>query len=620
MVGHDMISIGELSEKWGISASRIARLCRDGRIPGAAKNGRSWSVPSDSLKPDDARKNIPIQFGSVEKPLPIGVSSFRKAVTDYYYVDKTLLIKDLIDSSPVVSLYTRPRRFGKSLNMDMLRVFFEKTDEDTSFLFRDKKIWSSGAGYRMHQGKYPVIYLSLKDIEGRNWEESFELIRHVIILEYRRHPELDDPNANPLHDFYRTIVSGVGDESSFMLSLLMLSKMLSAYHREDTVVIIDEYDTPITHSYINGYYNRCIMFMRNLFSAVLKDNERLKFGILSGILRIAKESIFSGLNNLRVFSVLDDQFSSYFGFTSDEVRQMLSFYGCEDKYDEVLNWYDGYLFGSTEIFNPWSVVLYISSGCNPDIYWLSTGNNDVIRTIIGNGDVSGSLSDMLSGKAFTTVLDMAIAYPEIKHDSDVSATLSFLTAAGYLKAKQLGLTDTGEKLCLVMIPNREIMTVYRKEIIGTLEQRSSAFSYMAVLSALQSGDPKRLQSILNQFLLSSVSFFDTARESFYHGLLLGLMSVFSSCYRVESERESGYGRYDIMMVPLSSSYPGIVFEIKVCESEEIPESVAEKALNQIRSKEYTSELRCHDVRTAILFAVAFQGKKVKVLSETVTLN
>ncbi|MGN0907531.1 MAG: AAA family ATPase [Bullifex sp.] len=455
----EMISLKEFSEICGISLSRAARLCREGRIEGAIKKGKSWMIPADSKKPDDARKNSFKGQESQIKPLPIGVSSFSKAVTEYFYIDKTLMIKELIDSASLVSLFTRPRRFGKSLNMDMLRVFFEKTEEKTDVYFRDKKIWRCGENYRNLQGKYPVIYLSFKDAEGESWDETFRLLKQVISMEYRRHPELDDPKRNSLHGFYTQIISGSGDESVYMMSLYMLSEMLYLYHGEETVVIIDEYDTPITHSFMTDNYTRCVHFMRNMLSGVLKDNRRLKYGIMSGVLRLAKESIFSGLNNLKVYSILDNRFSEYFGFTEEDVRKLLKCFGREDKFDEVLAWYDGYIFGNTEIFNPWSVLMYISNDCEPDIFWLSTSDNAVIKTIIGNCRINGELVNLMHGSEVETVMDTAIPYPSVTRGAGASLVMSFLSVTGYLKARQKGLSETGDRICSVMIPNREIMTV-----------------------------------------------------------------------------------------------------------------------------------------------------------------
>ena len=320
----EWLNIQDAAAQWGISRSLLARLCRDGRIAGAQKIKGAWMIPEDAEYPADERRKSdsvnPETASRTKKllPLPIGISDYRKASTEYYYIDKTLMIRDFLDEVPMVSLFTRPRRFGKTLNMDMLRTFFEKTDEDTSRYFTDKKIWKCGKAYRDHQGKYPVIFLSFKDVKCTSWEETYDLISKLIVIEYKRHSELDS-DTNPDQDFFHKVISGQDSGNEFMLSLMMLTKMLHEYHGTEPIVIIDEYDTPIQQGYSCGFYDDVVLFIRNLFSGVFKDNKHLKYGFLTGILRLAKESIFSGLNNLKINSILDDKYSEYFGFTEEEV-------------------------------------------------------------------------------------------------------------------------------------------------------------------------------------------------------------------------------------------------------------------------------------------------------------
>ncbi|MBP3540507.1 MAG: AAA family ATPase, partial [Clostridia bacterium] len=465
-----MMTIHEAAEKWGISNSRLARLCREGRIVGAEKVKKSWMIPANAEYPADGRVKASRHTARKTQllPLPIGISDYRKASAEYYYIDKTLMIRDFLDEVPMVSLFTRPRRFGKTLNMDMLRTYFEKTGEDTSRYFANRKIWACGETYRAHQGKYPVIFLSFKDVKCRTWAETYDLIAMLISMEYKRHSELATAK-NPDLDFYQKITQDKADSNDFMLSLMMLSKMLHDHHGIEPMVIIDEYDTPIQQGHSCGFYDDVVLFIRNLFSGAFKDNKHLKYGFLTGILRVAKESIFSGLNNLKINSILDNRYSEYFGFTPDEVREMAAYYGAPDKYDELCAWYDGYRFGDAEIFNPWSVINYFSNECKPGCYWLSTGSNDIIGEMLTHADevTYHRLHSLLQGGAFNTAVDTSVIYPQIQKNP--SSVYSFLLVAGYLKAEETGITPAGDLMCKVSLPNKEISFVYNKEILSKLE-------------------------------------------------------------------------------------------------------------------------------------------------------
>ena len=351
-----MMTVKEVASLWNIPDSLVTRYCRAGRIEGAVKQGRSWRIPANACKPLDLRRsgNDTEQKKQEKKlPLPIGVSDFRVACDQYYYIDKTMMIRDFLDERPIVSLFTRPRRFGKTLTMDMLRTFFEKTEENTARYFYDKKIWSCGEEYRSYQGKYPVIFLTFKDVKCETWAETYDLISQLVRQEFKRHSELAVSEKISNLEYYKKIIDGQNSENDNMMSLMYLSQMLHEHHGIAPMIIIDEYDTPIQQGHTSGFYEKVVLFMRNFFSGGLKDNRHLSYGFLTGILRIAKESIFSGLNNLCVNSVLDDKYSQYFGFTDGEVQQMAAYYGVPEKYDEICAWYDGYRFGKTDIFNTW---------------------------------------------------------------------------------------------------------------------------------------------------------------------------------------------------------------------------------------------------------------------------
>ena len=613
-----MISVKEAARQWNITERRVAELCRSGRIEGTVRQGRSWQIPADALKPADKR----IRSGYYRKnkkssclPLPIGVSDFRLAQAEYYYVDKTMLIKDFIDERPMVTLFTRPRRFGKTLNMDMLRTFFEKTEQDTSVYFQDKKIWACGQKYRAYQGKYPVIFLTFKDVKFNTWEETFSAVRDIFAKETQRHEELRTSDRCDEYDErkYARLAEGNVTEVELSSALADLSAMLHKHHGTAPVIIIDEYDTPIQQGYMKGYYEEIILFMRNLFSGGFKDNRHLAFGFLTGILRVAKESIFSGMNNLSINSVLDHKYSAYFGFTSDEVREMAAYYGASDKYDEICEWYDGYRFGKTEIFNPWSVVNYFSNECEPRAFWISTGSNDVIGEVLAEADeeIYHRLASLVNGETITTYIDTGVIYPQIKKNP--STIYSFFLVTGYLKAVKTTLSFNGDFMCEVALPNREIALVYHKEILQKFETMIPQSTAIAVQEAIFSGDNRKLKTQIQTLLMESVSSFDTAGENFYHGFMLGLCALLGGFF-VTSNRESGEGRYDIQLKPVKKGLPGIIIELKAEKNgtEESLKQLSETALKQIQEKQYDTELRAAGVEVIYKYGVAFCGKRVEI--------
>lgn len=618
----NVISVKEAAMRWELAERTVRGLCIGGKIPGAIKSGRSWLIPAGAEKPVDNRIKTGVYVRAKSRPkhlpLPVGVSDYRLASTEYYYIDKTMMLKDFIDERPMVTLFTRPRRFGKTLNMDMLRTFFEKTNEDTSKYFKDKKIWEQGEYYRSFQGKYPVIFITLKDVKHNSWDNTFANIGSIISSEYCRHsylsksPKLDKKQK----DFYDKMVSEKFSAVDLERSLLYLSEMLKKHYGEGAVIIIDEYDTPIQSGHTSGFYDDVIAFMRNLLSGCFKDNKSLAFGFLTGILRVAKESIFSGLNNLTINSVLDNKYSEYFGFTANEVKEMAAYYSAPDKFDEVCEWYDGYRFGKTDIFNPWSVINYFSNDCEPRAFWLSTGSNDIIGEIIKEADkeIYERLSSLVNGGSFTTYIDTSVIYPQIKNNP--SSIYSFLLMAGYLKVVKSSVSISGDFMCEVALPNKEISLVYRKEILQKLETLIPQATAIAVEEALFSGNGEKLRDIISNFLIQSVSAFDAAGENFYHGFMLGVCALFGNSY-VTSNRESGDGRYDIALSPKVSNLPGIIIELKAeknCNENELQE-LAKTALKQINDKKYDTELKSKGVKTIYKYGVAFSGKHVAVEAE-----
>ena len=611
----------EIAIEWNIPVRTINDWCKKGKIQGAAKVGRDWMIPDNAEKPIDSRtsygKNAK-KKDSGTKPLPIGISDYVRAQAEYYYVDKTLLIKEFLDQKPLVSLFTRPRRFGKTLNMDMLRVFFEISDEDTSEYFVDKAIWKCGEEYRKHQGKYPVIFLTFKDVKYDSWEATVDKIAGLLQAEFGRHQEL--AVSDKLAEYEKTYFSKVLNREASVVDLTAalekLSEMLTKHYGKAPIIIIDEYDTPIQEGYSKDFYDEIISFMRNFFSGAFKDNRNLTYGFLTGILRIAQESIFSGLNNLTVNSVMDEEYDEFFGFTYPEVREILEYYGVAHKEAELKEWYDGYLFGSTEIYNPWSVINYISKGCIPQAYWVNTGKNEVLDDVltVATDDIRERLYALLRGERVIAKIDQNVVYRSLAEDP--ANVYSLLLVAGYLKTPKKELQPDGGYLCEVSIPNKEILAVYKSEILSHLLQIGAITRTTAnmVAESLYANDVVRLQKAITEYMDKSISFYDAGAEGFYHGLTLGLIALLDNQYKIKSNRESGDGRYDISLIPRDKKYPGIIMELKWksgLEKHEL-EELSMEALKQIDEKRYDLELEEEGIDNLIKLGIAFSGKKVVI--------
>ena len=615
----------EISAIWGISERRVTKLCIEGKISGAVKVGRQWQIPDDAERPADKRivtgRYVKTGTDKEKKPLPVGISDYVRAQSEYYYVDKTLLIKEFLDRKTFVSLFTRPRRFGKTLNMDMLRVFFEISDEDTSRYFVDKAIWKCGAEYRKHQGKYPVIFLTFKDVKYDSWEATFAKIAGLLQEEFGRHSELKNSDKLEKYekDYYEKVLDGQANEVELSASLQKLSKMLAAHYGKAPIIIIDEYDTPIQEGYSKEFYDEIIGFMRNFFSGAFKDNGNLSYGFLTGILRIAQESIFSGLNNLIVNSVMDEEYDGFFGFTESEVKEMLRFYGAEDNEEELRNWYDGYFFGNKEIYNPWSVINYLSRGCLPQAYWVNTGKNEILEDVLKSttDDITEKLYSLLQGERVIAKIDQNVVYRSLTEDP--ANIYSLLLVAGYLKAPKKELQGDGAWLCEVSIPNREIAAVYKSEILSHLMQIGAMGRATAnkIAESLYAHDSRKLQDGIGEYMKKSISFYDAGAEGFYHGLVLGLVALMDNQYKIRSNRESGDGRYDISMFPRDSKFPGIIMELKWDKdlNENELDSLSADALHQINEKGYDTEMRDVGIADIIKCGIAFSGKRVKIRTE-----
>ena len=610
----------EMAAKWCVSERTVTNLCVQGRIDGAIKSGKSWQIPDNTNRPVDLRFKNTNGNSMKRNPLPIGISDYKRAVSEYYYVDKTLLIKEFLDRKTLVTLFTRPRRFGKTLNMDMLRVYFEKTKEDTSVYFKDKAIWKMGKEYTKHQGKYPVIFLTFKDVKFDSWETTLEKIKGLLQEEFGRHIELLDSEKLETYekDYFKTILSGEAGEVDLASSLENLSRMLYKHYEIAPIIIVDEYDTPIQEGYSKDFYENIINFMRNFFSGAFKDNRYLSFGFLTGILRIAQESIFSGLNNLSVDSIMDQEYDQFFGFTEKEVDELLSCYNVSSSKQELKDWYDGYLFGNTEIYNPWSVINYVAKGCVPQAYWANTGKNEILAEVLHDAteDIIDKLYSLVKKEKVVVCINQNVVYRSLQNDP--SNIYNLLFVAGYLKAEKKELQQDGFYICEATIPNKEIRIVYKNEIlsylmnVGVIQQ--STANKMA--ENLYTNNFTQLQNTLMEYMKKSISYFDTSSESFYHGLVLGLMAMLDSRYKILSNRESGEGRYDIALIPTDTNYPAFIMELKWKNhlDKETLNELAKKALKQIDDKHYENEILNECKVKIIKIGIAFSGKDVVLCS------
>ncbi len=561
-----------------------------------------------------------------KKTIAIGKDIFAN-MGKAYYVDKTLLVEDIIDNEEVI-LFTRPRRFGKTLNMTMLQTFFEKPldGKDTSHYFKNLKIWQAGEEYRQEQGKRPVIFITLKDVKTSSFEWTMAEIRKTLADEYSRHSELNDSDKLDEDEkkLYKKIKSEDAEYSDYSTSLAKLSAMLEKHYGEKTVVLIDEYDAPIQTGFEYGFYDKIVEFMRILLSSVLNTNPSLYKGILTGITRVSRESIFSGLNNINVNTIFDNNFSEYFGFTQSEVDELFKFYGIEDKREEARKWYDGYMFGKTEIYNPWSVLQYIQNECLPIAYWVNTSSNELVGHALEMADQDDAkvLENLINGGTVETEISTNVIYPEIT--SNINVAYSLLAQTGYLKSIHNEIDD-GALICTLKIPNREVRTIYFDEIIRRFVKNGTAGRKARELRrAMTKGNAEKIEQLVQDYLMSSLSFHDLTEEKDYHNVFLGLVYIATENYSIKSNRESGEGRYDITMFPQRNNLPGIIFELKHYKAEEPEkadkqtlekslEKTAEEALKQIESNAYLTELEETGASPIFKYGAAFCGKKAKVI-------
>ena len=549
-------------------------------------------------------------------PLPVGKSFWEEVAEHCYCVDKTLLIRDLLATRAGTALFTRPRRFGKTTAMQMLKCFFEKrgADEpDVRHLFESRAIahCEDADEWMAEQGKYPVIYLTFKDHKSLRWKEAYGALAIDIGKEFKRHAVcMESLLPGKEREDYADICERRADPILLENSLKVLVDALHRHYKENVVVLIDEYDTPVTTASANGYYEEMVAFMRAFLPGALKDNEHVKMGVMTGVLRIAKEGMLSGLNNLNVFTVFDEPFSEYFGFTEDEVEEMARYYGREDKLPEIRSWYDGYVFGGHEVYNPWSVLYYFNAGCVAKPYWLDTSSNDIIAELVETlpFDIAEKLLSLLKGEKPVVPMTSELGpYQEIRKKK--TTIYALLVSAGYLKPA----SDISAGMCRVAIPNKEVMQVYLTDICEKITTQSGdAESLMDVRTAFFSRDPNAFREHVERFLLESASYFDASAEGFYHGLVLGMISFMRDVYVITSNRESGYGRFDIMLKPRAEhrDFPAVVIEVKAAKTEaDDLDALAAEARRQIDKKNYAASLEAEGVTDIMKFGIAFFNKR-----------
>lgn len=557
------------------------------------------------------------------KGIPIGIDDFKKLIEkDCMFVDKSLFIKEIMDDAAEVKLITRPRRFGKTLNLSMLRYFFEKTTEDNSYLFKDLKIWQQGEMYTREQGQYPVINLTFKDVKDKAFSQCYENLRSIISEEFRRHKYILD--CDKIDDFEKEQYAEIMNEKAgyvrYKNSLKLLTKLLQQYHGKEVIVLIDEYDTPINQGYICGYYEDIIDFMRNFLGSGLKGNTYLKTAVITGIYRVAKESIFSGFNNIDVSSIIHNTYIDKFGFTESETEDILKYYGIGDDIAQVKEWYNGYIFGKdTVIYNPWSILNFVK---NKELrpYWVNTSSNDIIRQVLtrtGAGVKEKLQILMEGGEIKDAIIDTDTNFRDILNKDIIGEDVlwDLLLVSGYLKPQNIRIEE-GRTRCELKVPNKEIGVLYEDIIFGWFEDAEAAgYGIKKLLADLTEGDIESFAEGFERLIRRSFSYFDVgdnAAENFYHAFVLGMLVNLEGKYKVKSNRESGQGRPDVMIMPKDASKKGVVIEFKTAKSgeKEALEGKARQALEQIADMNYADELADYGIKEAVELAIVFYDKKV----------
>ena len=552
-----------------------------------------------------------------EKAIPVGIENFEDIIKDnYYYVDKSMLIEDILVNRAAVTLFTRPRRFGKTLNMSMIKYFFDVRNKDENRkLFEGLKIF--GSEYMKEQGKYPVIFVSLKDLRADTWEMCLMEIKKLISKIYREFQYITEKMNEDDKEIYDSIKNRKND-MDLNTSIELLSEYLFEYYGERVIILIDEYDAPIINAFDKGYYNEAINFFQVFYSSALKTNDSLKYGILTGITQIIKEGIFSGLNNLKVDTILNKKFSEYFGLLESEVIKMLDYFEMKYKIEEVKEWYNGYIFGDKRIYNPWSIINYVDNG-EIKAYWANVSGNTLLENMLDQAgeDVYTDLKRFTDGESIEKYISDGTTIKSLLSNDDEIWQL-FLYSGYLTKAKeQIEIDETLEytNIYNLKIPNKEIRkyfgNMFLNRFFGT-ELKTSI-----LIKALESGDIKKFEKTLGEIMVNMLSHFDldSEMEKIYQVFMIGLVGFLMGKYEIISNNESGYGRYDLAMIPIKSNEKAYLMEFKISKTEKGMTLKAEEALKQIDEKKYDTRLKARGIKNILKIGIAFYGKKVKVFSK-----
>ena len=553
-----------------------------------------------------------------KKAAPVGVENFERIIKDgYYYVDKSLLIEKILENRTPVTLFTRPRRFGKTLNMSMLKYFFDvENKEENRKLFENLKI--SDSKYMSEQGKYPVIFISLKDLKENSWEECLESLKDIMYKVFNEYEFLKEKLNFVEKRQFDKIWEMTGNEKNFKTSLLDLSKYLNKYYSKKVIVLIDEYDSPIINAFDKGYYNEAIEFFQVFYSSALKTNDSLKYGILTGITRIIKEGIFSGLNNLYVNTVLSKNYAEYFGLLESEVIEMLDYFNMKYKIEEVRSWYNGYLFGNEQIYNPWSIVNYLREK-EIKSYWANVSGNTLLENMLDNAGESiyADLKRFTDGESIEKYISDGTTIKSLLSSNDEIWQL-FLYSGYLTKAEEqmeIDVTSEYTNIYNLKIPNREIRSyfgsLFLNRFFGTEVKTNT------LIKALENGDIRKFEKTLSEIMINMLSHFDldSEMEKIYQVFMIGLVGFLMGRYEIISNNESGYGRYDLAMIPVRSNEKAYLMEFKISKTEKGMRARAEEALKQIDEKKYDTRLKARGIKNILKIGIAFYGKSVKVVSK-----
>ena len=561
--------------------------------------------------------------------LPVGISNFKELVEyknpitneGLLYVDKTLFIKEILQDSSKVIVLTRPRRFGKTLNLSMLHHFFasEVEGEPTKNLFVELNI-AKYLNCMQYQGKYPVVLITFKDLKQANFAAFIKKLKDLVAKTYRSYRSIFELTKTSKDDtnYIETILEQTIDPVVFENSLQRLLEILHKHYNQKPILLIDEYDTPLQEAYLRGYYEELMPFFRNFLSAPLKDENNLQRAILTGILRVSKESLFLGLSNVKIYSVLHKQYSNYFGFTEQETNELLLKAKLPANLEQTKEWYNGYNFGGTTVYNPWSIIEFIKEEGKVSPYWIHTSGNDLIRDLVIKSapEIKDKIGQLIAGQVIKEIIDEHIVFQDLEQNTTAIWSLFLMT--GYLKVVTVQTNAYGDEECELAIPNKEIESLYKRIAREWLSGNRGTVWYKDFLSALISGQVEEFARQLQNAIVEIASYHDTGKntqETFYQGLMLGILAGLKDTHEVRSNRESGDGRYDLAIIPKNPKELGIIMEFKAINDAAKLDDAAKEALEQIKQSQYTTELKSREILNICTIGIAFSGKVIRVITD-----